>query len=187
MKSFDSLKVEHKNAQDELVRVQTECVAKKEKENQQLQAENKKLEEELVALRASMEELKTRHETEKSSLVEEAIRDYQKSNEYFEAKGAFGSGFLKVGFYMARQHLEKVRQEKFPELFYTDEFEDGDFPDWKALGYALYDTNLATHLYDSLHDDLSNLSGPWEFYGKNGVRSSSPALDVTLPTSGSEL
>ena len=158
----------------------------REKQTEILLAEKKDLEGKLANSHASMEALKMEHEAEKRLLVDNTVRDYRQSWECFEAKGAYGSGFLKVGFYMARRHLERVKKEKFPELLYTDEIENDGFADWKQLGYAPDDDDLTTHLHSYLRDDLKNLSGPWRFFGEHGLPSSGSAVSIPeseLPSS----
>ena len=82
---------------------------------------------------------------------------------------------------MARRHLESVKNEKFPELLYTDGVENDGFVDWKKLGYAPDDDDLATHLHAYLHDDLKNLSGPWRFFGEYGLPSSKSIVPNSEP------
>ena len=77
---------------------------------------------------AETKSIKDGFEATKISLVENAIRDYRQSEECYDLKAKYGTGFIKIGFYKARHLLENLKKESFPELFYTEEIEKAEPP-----------------------------------------------------------
>ena len=183
LNKFGALKEDHVKLQEKLESVKAEKHKETEDSFSALLAEKTRyfeqatsrfamiseLDEKLAAANASFEELKRNYEDEKKTSIETAIRDFRQSKECYSLKAKYGIGFLKLGFYKARQYLEEVRGESFPELVYTPLIEDSCFVDWVDLGYAPNDEDVDAHLDTYLYDDLENLSGPWEFYGEHGV------------------
>ena len=197
LKKFGALKEDHAKIQEELARVKVEKHKETEESFSALLAEKTKyfiqatsrsaeiseLDGKLVAAHASIEALKKDHESEKNTLTENVIRDFRQSKQCYNLKAKYGVGFLKFGFYKARQHLEETRGESFPELVYTSEIEKSCFVDWVDLSYAPNDEDVDTHLDTYLYDDLENLSGPWDFYGEHGVCARSSLPQATEETS----